>query len=131
MRDLERDILQHLRERGWDDLRPSDIAKSIMIEGAELLELFQWENRALAEVKADPAKLAEIRKELADVMIYCIEMAVLLDLDVEALIREKLAAVGKKYPAELMRANAKAGAGSGEDSEYWRIKKAHRAKNNE
>lgn len=128
MKNLESTILHHLRERGWDDLRPGDVAKSIMIEGAELLEQFQWDNPTLAETKADGARMEQIKKELADVLIYAIEMSVLLGLDTEAIVREKLAKVAAKYPAELMRKNAQAGAGSGGDSEYWRIKLAHRAK---
>ena len=120
MRGLETTIKKHLEERGWDDLRPGDVAKSIMIEGAELLELFQWDNPTLAETKADAGKLDRIKNEIADVMIYALELAVLLDLDVETIVREKLALVAKKYPAELMRKR------DGANAEYWRIKKAHR-----
>ena len=98
-----------------------------MIEGAELLELFQWENLPLAEIKSNPEKLKEIAKELADVLTYALEMSVLLQLDTEKIIREKLEHVAKKYPAELMK---KTGGepGSAADSEYWRIKKEHRKK---
>ncbi|MBI4215677.1 MAG: nucleotide pyrophosphohydrolase [Parcubacteria group bacterium] len=119
MKDLEKRVLNHLRERGWDHLRPSDIAKSIMIEGAELLELFQWENHELEEVKKDIEKIESIKKELADVLIYAIEMSVLLELDTADIINKKLDHAAQKYPAELMRKNAQKGSGSGEDSEYW------------
>jgi NTP pyrophosphatase (non-canonical NTP hydrolase) len=128
MKELEQKILKHLQARGWDNLRPSDIAKSIMIEGAELLELFQWENHTLAEVKKNKTKKREIEKELADVLIYAIEMSVLLDIDTERIIRKKLAATAKKYPAALMKKHATKDAGSGEDSIYWRIKKEYRMK---
>ncbi|MBI4458195.1 nucleotide pyrophosphohydrolase [Candidatus Uhrbacteria bacterium] len=126
MKELEQRILTHLQERGWDKLRPSDLAKSIMIEGAELLELFQWENKELDEVRNDPEKLAAIKKELADVMIYAIEMSVLLGLDTKRFIHDKLDHVAKKYPAELMRKIANGGSGSGSDSEYWKIKSEYR-----
>ena len=128
MKDLEKRILNHLEERGWDHLRPSDIAKSIMIEGAELLELFQWENRELEEVKKDLEKVEGIKKELADVLIYALEMSVLLGLDTTEIINKKLDHAARKYPAELMKKNAKKGAGSGEDSAYWRIKEEYRRK---
>ena len=128
MKELEQKILTHLRDRGWDHLRPSDIAKSIMIEGAELLELFQLENQTLEEVKKNKLKKEEIKRELADVLIYAIEMCVLLDLDTEKIVRKKLAATAKKYPAALMKKHATKDAGSGTDSEYWRIKKAYRMK---
>jgi dCTP diphosphatase len=126
MKNLEKDILKHLEERGWNTLRPSDIAKSIMIEGAELLELFQWENKSLEEIRGQKEKISEIEKELADVLIYAFEMAVLLGVDVEKIMRDKLEYVKKKYPAELMKKNSKKGAGSGEDSDYWKIKNRYR-----
>ncbi len=128
MKELERKIFKHLKARGWDTLRPGDIAKSVMIEGAELLEIFQWENLELEDVKNDKDKIERIKKELADVFIYSLEMSVLLGLDTEKIIRAKLAYAAKKYPAKLMKKNAKKGAGSGSDSTYWEIKKAYRKK---
>jgi len=128
MKKLEEDIRKHLVERGWDTLRPSDLSKSIMIEGAELLELFQWENKELEDIKNDKKKLGEISKELADVFIYALDLSVSLGLDTEKLIRSKLAEVVKKYPAKLMSKNARKGAGSGADSTYWEIKREHRKK---
>lgn len=130
MKDLEKRIKKHLEERGWDNLRPADIAKSIMIEGSELLELFQWENLTLDKVKENRNKVEEIKKELADVLIYCIEMAVLLGIDTKDAIIKKLDQAAKKYPAELMRQNAKKESGSGEDSTYWKIKKEYRKNGN-
>ena len=123
MKDLEAKVSKHLKVREWNDLRPVDLAKSIMIEGAELLELFQWENLSLEEVKKDKEKISEIKKELADVLIYCLEMSVLLGLDTDKIIRQKLLHVAKKYPAKLMRQN-KANA---DHSDYFRIKKEYRA----
>ncbi len=126
MKNLEKKVLKHLKDRGWDKLRPSDIAKSIMIEGAELLEIFQWENLSLEEVKKNKEKIEEIKKELADVMIYSLEMSVLLGLDTEKIIRQKLAFAGKKYPAKLMKSNKNKEMGT--QSEYLRIKKEYRKK---
>lgn len=126
MKHLEKQILKHLKARGWDHLRPSDIAKSIMIEGAELLEIFQWENLPLEEVKNNKEKIEEIKRELADVLIYSLEMSVLLGLDTEKIIRSKLASAGKKYPAKLMKGNKTHEMGT--QSEYLRIKKEYRKK---
>jgi NTP pyrophosphatase (non-canonical NTP hydrolase) len=125
MKELEKKIYKHLKERGWHHLRPSDVAKSIMIEGAELLELFQWENLTLEEIKENKEKIEEIKKELADVLIYAIEMSVLLGLNTEKIIRNKLMYVAKKYPARLMRATKRE---PGTESQYWEIKKEHRKK---
>jgi len=128
MKEIEKKVKNFLEERAWDRLRPGDLAKSVAIEAGELLELFQWENPELGDVRNDPEKLEKIKKELADVLLYCIDMAVLLDLDTEKLITEKLEYISKKYPAELMRKHAERGAGSGNDPEYWRIKNEYRRK---
>lgn len=63
MKELEKEIREYLAERKWDQLRPGDLAKSIAIEAGELLEVFQWDNPSLAEVKGNPERLAEIKKE--------------------------------------------------------------------
>lgn len=123
MKEIEKEIYKYLEERGWDNLRPSDMAKSIIIEGAELLELFQWENLSLQEIKQNKEKLKEIEKELADVFIYAFDMSVLLGFDTKKIIREKLARAAKKYPVKLMRSRK---GEPGTEGEYLRIKKEHR-----
>lgn len=60
-----------------------------MIEAAELLEQFQWNNPSPEEVLQDERLFTSVRHELADVVIYALEMATLLDIDVEAIAREK------------------------------------------
>jgi len=126
MKDLEKKIYKHLNDGNWHNLRPVDVAKSIMIEGAELLEIFQWENLSLEETKKNKEKMEEIKKELADVLIYAMEMSVLLGFNTERIILKKLIAAGKKYPAKLMRERI-GELGDTEDI-YWKIKKEHRKK---
>jgi len=126
MKKVESEVLAYLQERGWDTLRPSDIAKSISIEAAELLEVFQWTNMTIEETKADEKVMSELKKELADVFIYALDMVVLLGLDTEEIIMEKLNKVRSKYPAELMRKGVKSSTGSSVDTDYWRIKHKHR-----
>ncbi len=129
MKNLEKDILEYLTDRDWHKLRPSDLAKSISIEAAELLELFQWTSMSPEEVKADPERLAKVKNELADIMIYCLDMAVILGIDSEVAIREKLEHVKKKYPAALMRATQTEKEPGNHDA-YWNIKKEHRKQEN-
>lgn len=124
MKQLERDIKGYLEERAWHRLRPGDIAKSVSIEAGELLEQFQWDNPSLDALKADPERLAEVRKELADVLIYCFDMAVLLDIDVETAMREKLEKIKQKYPAELFKDLDPDSQGTHDI--YWQIKQKHR-----
>lgn len=125
MKEQEAAIREYLVERGWNQLRPGDLAKSISIESAELLELFQWANPTLAEVKADPEKLEAIKKELADVLIYCLDMSVLLELDTGAIVLEKLERLRRNTPADLFK-NRDRSTDAGSEDVYLKLKKEAR-----
>ena len=71
-----------------------------MIEGAELLELFQWKNYSVEDINADQKIKTNLKNELADVMIYAIELGVHLDIDISEAIKQKLEHNRKKYPVE-------------------------------
>ena len=94
---MEKDeVLQQLRsfvaERDWKQFHTSEnLAKSISIEAAELLELFQWGSNA---------NEGNIKDELADVLTYCILLADLYGLDPYELVIEKLEKTKEKYPVE-------------------------------
>lgn len=85
-------LRQFVAERNWQQFHtPENLAKSISIESAELLELFQW---------SEPSKIEEVKDELADVLTYCMLLADKYDLDVEKLVLEKLEKTKAKYPVE-------------------------------
>ncbi len=94
---MEKDVvLQQLRsfvaERDWKQFHtPENLAKSISIESAELLELFQW---------ASDVDQANIKDELADVLTYCILLADQYGLDPYELVFQKLEKTREKYPVE-------------------------------
>ena len=79
-------------ERDWDQFHTiPNLAKSISIEAAELLENFQW---------SDDFDPAEVQDELADVLTYCFLLAEKLGANPEELIIQKLAKTANKYPVE-------------------------------
>jgi NTP pyrophosphatase (non-canonical NTP hydrolase) len=123
MADIQKQIADYLDERGWNNLQPSDLAKSVMIEGAELLELFQWKNFTVDEINKDPELKLKIQKEMADVMIYCTELAIHLDIDVEEAMKKKLEHNAKKYPAEEIK---KSRNDKASDSYYMKRKMEYR-----
>ena len=91
MKKLLNDIIEFRDKRGWRDHdTPQALAKSIIIEAAELLENYQWEDS-----KPD---MENVKEELADVMIYALAMATDLGLDPETIIREKMEKNKIKYP---------------------------------
>lgn len=71
-----------------------DLALSISIESAELLELFQW---TTAE-KGVENNYESIEEELADILIYCYTLAEKLGMDIDEIIEKKLIKNLKKYP---------------------------------
>jgi len=80
-------------DRGWQSNdKPENLAKSIIIEAAELLENYQW--------GPDHANIENVKEEIADVIIYAIAMAHDLGFDIEKIIKEKLAKNAVKYPAK-------------------------------
>lgn len=80
-------------KRGWKKYHnPRDLAMSISIETAELLEIFQW---GKGEKSTD-----RIKEELADVLIYCIDLANNMGLDITGVILEKMKKNARKYPEQ-------------------------------
>ena len=95
---LKNFVEQFKIDRNWGKHHtPQDLAVSISIEAAELLEVFQW---GLRETNLDPEKRERIKEELADVMIYCLSLANAIDADVAEIINDKVKVNAKKYPAE-------------------------------
>lgn len=91
MNKIIKEIIDFRDERNWkENDRPENLAKSIVIEAAELLENFQWGEASLDH--------ENVKEELADVLIYSLAMAHDLGYDVEEIIREKLEKNSIKYP---------------------------------
>jgi hypothetical protein FG09100.1 len=85
-------------ERDWDQFHtPENLAKSISIEAAELLECFQW------SPAGDPQA---VKEELADVLTYCYFLAMKVGLEPDQIVLEKLAVTAQKYPVEKSRGSS-------------------------
>ena len=90
---LKQRIDKFNKDRDWDQFHtPSNLAKSISIEAAELLECFQWSN--------DEFNKEAVLEELADVMNYCIQMSQVLNVDIIDIINKKMDKTELKYPVD-------------------------------
>ena len=90
---LKQRIDKFNKDRDWDQFHtPCNLAKSISIEAAELLECFQWSNEEYNK--------EEVLEELADVMNYCIQMSLVLDVDIVDIINKKMDKTELKYPVD-------------------------------
>jgi NTP pyrophosphatase (non-canonical NTP hydrolase) len=105
---LQRAVARFARERDWEPFHsPKNLAMALTGEVGELVELFQWlSEEASRQVGHEPATARPVRDELADVLIYLVRLAAVLEVDLDEAVRTKLAANALKYPAERARGNA-------------------------
>ena len=86
-------IRKFTSDRDWEQFHsPENLAKSICIEAAELLECFQWNNTEF--------DLEHVKEELADVIVYCRNMLDTLGLDEDEIVNSKMEKNENKYPIE-------------------------------
>ena len=92
-------IRKFTEDRDWDQFHsPANLAKSIVIEAAELLECFQWNDEVY--------DLQHVKEEIADVMVYCQNLLDKLGLDADEIINMKMAQNEAKYPVEKAKGSA-------------------------
>jgi NTP pyrophosphatase (non-canonical NTP hydrolase) len=104
LRDLVRVFVD---ERDWDQFHtPKNLSAALSVEAAELLEHFQWLQHGRAD-ELGPDKLVQVRHEMADVLVYLVRLADKLDVDLMAAVQEKMVLNRAKYPAELVRGDAR------------------------
>jgi NTP pyrophosphatase (non-canonical NTP hydrolase) len=96
-------------ERDWEQFHtPKNLATSVVVESAELLELFQWSRGQSGwDEMAEPNLKARAEEELADVLIYILRFADLAKIDLEAAVIRKIEQNAEKYPAEKSRGSDK------------------------
>ena len=88
-------LREFVQERDWGQFHtPENLANSVSIEAAELLENYQW---------GSPVNMQDVQDELADVLTYCLLLADKLGLDPNQIVLEKLAKTQQKYPVEKAR----------------------------
>src|SRR5438105_7086044 len=89
--ELREVVRRFVDERDWRQFHsPKNLSMSLAIEAAELMEHFQWIDAAESRrIGDDPAKLAEVRDELADVLCYLLAIANELNVDLSDAMREK------------------------------------------
>ena len=100
---MNQDTIDRIRrfsdERDWDQFHsPSNLAKSIVIEAAELLECFQWND--------DDYDLQHVKEELADVLVYSQNLLDKLGLDADEIVNMKMSQNEAKYPVNKAKGKA-------------------------
>ncbi|MFD1737837.1 nucleotide pyrophosphohydrolase [Bacillus salitolerans] len=97
MKDMMRRIVEFRDERGWKaNHNEKDLAISISLEANELLENFQWKSSEEAKLES----LQNIKEEMADVLIYLLQLADRLNIDLEEEVFNKMEKNEIKYPVK-------------------------------
>lgn len=103
--DLRRLVAQFVADRNWQVYHdPKNLAMSVAIEAAELMEHFQWlRSDQVAGLLTDAVQRNAVVDELADVACYVLALANVLEVDLSTALRDKIAKNAAKYPVELFR----------------------------
>jgi len=111
----DKTALRRLRERlrvfasarDWTQFHsPKNLAIALSVEAAELLEHFQWISDK-DSLDMQSAKIGKIEEEMADVLLYLIRLADILNVDLVQAADRKIEANSQKYPIEKSRRHAK------------------------
>ena len=99
--DLQRRLRDFAAQRNWEPYQtPKNLAMAMVVKAAELVEIFQWltpeESQAIAQ---DPARHQHLGEEIADVLLYLLQIADHSGVDIEQALERKLAMNARKYPA--------------------------------
>lgn len=108
MTKLSRRVASFVDERDWDRFHtPKDVAISLSIEAAELLEQFQWRTPDDVEVLLHDDEYRDaVQDELADIMLYLIIIARRLDVDLVGAALDKLKKNEERFPPQQYRGQA-------------------------
>lgn len=103
VRELEQVLRKFAEDRDWTRFHsPKNLAMAVAGEVGELVEIFQWltEDQS-ASVARDPTTARAVRDELADVLIYLVRLASVLEVDLDEAVVAKLRSNAERYPAGL------------------------------
>ena len=106
--DLKAQVVTFVQERDWEQFHsPKNLSMSIAIEAAELMEHFQWltleESRT---IRCDASKMDSIREEVADIVLYVLNLCNQLSIDLSTCVMDKIAKNAHKYPIGLVKGRA-------------------------
>ena len=96
LEEINQELWRHLEARDWHHNPPRGLAISLALEANELLEHYQWTDEPVGGPEA-------VGEELADVLIYAIQIAQINNIDLADAIYKKLEKSAKKYPAEQFK----------------------------
>ncbi|BAL94225.1 nucleotide pyrophosphohydrolase [Rubrivivax gelatinosus] len=107
LRDLAQQLDAFARERDWQTFHsPKNLASALIVEAGELLEPFQWLTEKQSR-ELSPERRDAVASEIADVLLYLIQLSSALGVDPVAAAQAKLRLNAERYPVDKARGNAR------------------------
>ena len=104
---LAQDLELFAKARDWQQFHsPKNLASALVVEASELLEHFQWMTEAQSH-ELDPEKRDAVAAEMADVLLYLIQLSTALGIDPIVAARAKMQTNALKYPAARARGTSR------------------------
>ena len=100
--ELQADLRHFAAERDWQPFHtPKNLSTALVVEAAELAEIFQWMTPEESQIAHQDASSKErIGEEVADVLLYLLQVADHSQIDIVQAVKSKLARNALKYPAK-------------------------------
>ena len=107
LQDLQARLTRFAEARDWGQFHsPKNLATALTVEASELLEIFQWMSEEASRSLPDEPR-AKARSEIADVLLYLVQLSSALGIDPVTAAQEKLELNEQRYPVDLARGNSK------------------------
>lgn len=107
LEDLSQRLDQFASARDWKQFHaPKNLASALIVEAGELLEHFQWMTEAKSR-ELDPAQRDAVAAEMADVLLYLVQLSNELGVDLLDAARRKIALNEQRYPVEKARGSSR------------------------
>ncbi len=100
---IQKQLSEFAAERDWEQFHtPKNLAMALSVEVSELVEIFQWLTPELSTSIMESDEKEHVEEELADIMIYLIRLADMLEVDLEQAVASKIVKNGIKHPAKTL-----------------------------
>ena len=108
IQNIQKQLSDFADERDWEQFHdPKNLAMALSVEASELVEIFQWLTPEEAKDIMTTDEGEHVKEEMADVMIYLLQMADKLDIDLESAVTNKIEKNSEKHPSDFEINNSK------------------------
>jgi NTP pyrophosphatase (non-canonical NTP hydrolase) len=103
---IQKILSEFAKEREWEQFHtPKNLTMALSVESSELVEIFQWLTPEQSSNLTDKQEVL-VKEEIADIAIYLLRLCDILDVDIEASIKDKIKINSDKYPVDLSKGSA-------------------------